>query len=121
MAYSRVLTPPSGVVWLLAQLPPGCIRVHIFGIARLGVVVMCDSSRRVSRMLAVCGAPRQRIVKLRIARNTLRALVTSPTLMVFVAPLPLFSEGKRAYHSLPQAPIGYCVEVVNRVSTTPPT
>lgn len=92
MWYLRILASPPGFVWLLAQLPPGYIRVHVFGIAGLNIVVMCKSTRRVSWMCAICRGPMRGAVKVREARNMVRALVTLLTFIVFVVPVPLCSD-----------------------------
>jgi hypothetical protein len=54
-----LITPSRAIVWLLAQLPPGYIGVHVFGIAVWDVMSMCDSAAQVSGLLAACRVPRQ--------------------------------------------------------------
>ena len=59
MCFRVRITPSRAIVWLLAQLPPGYIGVHVFGIAVCDVVSMCDSGAQVSGLLAACRVPRQ--------------------------------------------------------------
>jgi len=60
MRHFNVLAAPSrAIVWLLAQLPPGYIGVHIFGIAVWDMMSMCDSGAQVSGLLAACRGLRQ--------------------------------------------------------------
>lgn len=60
---------------------------------------MCDSGAQVSWLLAVCRGAEAGAMRIHIAGDMSRTLVTSPTLMVFVAPLPRSSNG----NSLPRS------------------